>query len=219
MRFPTLSVRALLLLAFGGVLIAIAVSTATEWWGIAHLNRFVASVRNGDIALQETVQDMHDDVLQLRRYEKDVFINIDSLARRRGYRAKWDGAFRALRYHLVRARGAASPAASSRLQQFVTSIGEYHTAFRHTCELIESGAISTPSQANGEMTRYKDSVHQAEQQLVELERLAQLRMSELRDPWATARWLTLVSNLLILMAIGGPLVLTLRQHRYSAANP
>ena len=217
MRFATLSTRACLMLAFGGAVLATAVSAGIEWWGISHVRDIVASVRHGDVALAETIGSLHDDVLQLRRYEKDVFLNIGSAERRDGYRSKWDDAFLRLRYDLVRSRALVPQSADAQLQDFEDSVADYRSAFAHTYDLIRDGSVATAQQANGQMGTAKDAAHRAEQQLIEIERHAQLRVASFGDPVSGARWASLALNLVLLSAIAGPLAWAMRQRPRAVA--
>lgn len=213
MRLSTLSIRAYLVLAFGTAMTAIGISTATTWWGIAHVSRFVASEHHGDIALAEAVDDMRDDVLQLRRYEKDVFINIGSPEALYNYRVKWDRAFQSVRYDLVRTRAVTPESASLRLQEFADSMAAYRSAFLHTYGLIQSSSIDTTQQANDEMSPFKGSVRQTERQLAEIKRDAERRISQGDHPVINAQRLGLGLNVCLLIAVAGLLAVALHQTR------
>ena len=211
MRFASLSARPCLLIALGGAVLATGVSAGIEWWGLAHLRDVIASVRHGDVALAEAVGSLHDDVLQLRRYEKDVFINMQSADRRADYRSKWDQEVRRLRYDLMRTRALAPPSAADELQAIEDSVADYCSAFTHTCDLIRGGSVVTTQQANDQMVDAKGAAHRAEQQIIDFERHVQLRMAQFADPIAGARWVSLALNLVLLATIGGALAFAMRQ--------
>lgn len=213
MRLSTLSIRAYLVLAFGTAMTAIGISTATTWWGITRVSRFVASEQHGDIALAEAVDDMRDDVLQLRRYEKDVFINIGSPEALYSYRVKWDRAFQAVRYDLLRTRAVTPASASLHLQEFADSMAAYRSAFLRNYALIQSSAIDTTQQANDEMSPFKGSVRQTERQLAEIKRDAERRISQEDHPVINAQQIGLALNVCLLIAIAGLLAVALRQAR------
>jgi methyl-accepting chemotaxis protein len=211
MRLAALSNRSGLLVALGAVVLATGVCAGIEWWGVRYVRAVLGGFRHGDVALAEVVGNLHDDILQLRRYEKDVFINIGSADERDGYRAKWDEAFLILRSDLTRTRALAPPSAGAGLQDFVDSMAAYRSAFTRTYDGIRAGNVVTPQQANEQMGEAKAAAHQAEQQLIELERGAQLRMTELADPVSAAGWVGLAMNLALLVLVGGPLAWAVRQ--------
>ena len=87
-----------------------------------------------------------------------------------------------------------------------------------TYDQIRAGSVVTAQQANERMGEAKEAVHQAEQQLVELERQTQLRMAGLADPVTTAGWTGLIANLALLVMIDVPLAWTAWQ-RPAVASP
>ncbi len=211
MRFTSWSTRAYLMLALGGAVVVTGVSAGIEWWGIERVGDFVASVRHGDVALAESVGNLHDDLLQLRRYEKDVFINLASAPVRDGYRSKWDEGLLHLRYDLMRARALVPEPSDVELQDFADAVAAYRSAFVGTYDAIREGAVATPQQANDRMGEAKAAAHRAEQRLLEIERLALSRMQRFGDPVSDVRWASLALHLLLLAMIGGPLAWTMRQ--------
>lgn len=211
MRFTSWSTRAYLMLALGGAVLVTGVSAGIQWWGIGRVREFVASVRHGDVALAESVGNLHDDLLQLRRYEKDVFINLASAPVRDGYRSKWDGEFLHLRYDLMRARTLVPEPSGVELQEFADAVADYRSAFVGTYDAIREGAVATPQQANARMGEAKEAAHRAEQRLLEIEKPALLRMQRFGDPVSDTRWASLALHLLLLAMIGGPLVWAMRQ--------
>lgn len=66
--------------------------------------------------------------------------------------------------------------------------------------------------------RSEAAAHQAEQQLIELERRAQLRMTALADPVGAADGVGLAINLALLILVGGPLAWAARQSAHPATT-
>jgi methyl-accepting chemotaxis protein len=168
MRLTIFRSRGLLSLAFAAAILAFAVSGAVEYWGMMRLDRATSGVRRGDTALATAAEDMRENLLELRRYEKDVFMNVGAEELVREYRAKWDRAFTSLRYDLVRARRVGSTSQDAQLQRVVDRIADYHVAFAHIYDLILNGTIRTTQQANEAMGPSKDSVRNAESTLGEI---------------------------------------------------
>ncbi|HUO95699.1 MAG TPA: hypothetical protein VMT92_05650 [Steroidobacteraceae bacterium] len=214
----SLSSRGCLLLALGAVVRATGVGAGIEWWGIRYARSVIAGFQHADMALAEVVGNLHDNVLQLRRYKKDLFINVGSAQERDSYRAQWDEVFLVKRYDLMRIRAPARQSASADPQQFVDSVAVFRAAFMRTYDQIRAGSVVTAQQANERMGEAKEAVHQAEQQLVELERQTQLRMAGLADPVTTAGWTGLIANLALLVMIDVPLAWTAWQ-RPAVASP
>jgi methyl-accepting chemotaxis protein len=211
MRFATFSTRDWVLLAFAAAILGIGISASLEWWGLTYVRNTIAHFQRSDVALAEAADRMRDNVLQLRRYEKDVFINLDSARVRDRYRAQWDAAFLNLRLDLIRVRSLAPQSTGGEVEKFVESIAVYRSAFVRTCELIDDGSVSTTQQANDRMMQAKVAAHQAEQQLIEIGRQTQLRMGQLSDPMSLGRWICLALNMILLAVVAGPLAYAMRR--------
>jgi len=198
MTFSTWPNRSLLTLVFGATLVSIVIAAGTEYWGLAHLKGALSIGGRSDLAMLESVEGMQDDLLQLRRYEKDVFINIGAPTVYTAYRLKWDRAFTRVRYDLVRARAAAPPFAELRLQGIADAIAEYRTSFEETFALIKGRSLLTAQQANESMR--KESVRRAEGALAQIEREARQRTAQF-GPVLDAQRFGIALNLLMLVGI------------------
>jgi methyl-accepting chemotaxis protein len=168
MRPTFLKSRGVLSLALAAAMLTVAFSGVVDYWEMARLDRVTTSVRHGDAALATAAEDMREDLLELRRYEKDVFINIGSPADVRQYKAKWDRAFIGLRYDLSQAHRASPVAGDAPLQQVIAQMADYRMAFTRIYDSIMDGQIRTTQQANEAMSPFKDSVHIAESKLAEI---------------------------------------------------
>jgi methyl-accepting chemotaxis protein len=168
MKLPIIRSQRLLVFAFAAALLCVFVSGALEYWGLERLDSPSIAVHRGDAVLAAAADGMRGNLLELRRYEKDIFMNVGSDDLVRQYRAKWDLAFNNLWYGLVRARQAGSTSQDERLQQFVDEIADYRFAFARIYDLILDGTIRTTQQANQAMSPFKDSVHKAETTLAEI---------------------------------------------------
>ena len=93
----TLPIRLRLMLSFGVVLLMTVAAALTGGWGMSSLHEAVTVSINRDVALAQAASDLHSDVLTLRRYEKDEFINIHAADSVASYHDKWESALRKLR--------------------------------------------------------------------------------------------------------------------------
>jgi methyl-accepting chemotaxis protein len=186
-------------LVFGTALLLVAVSCVTEYWGMSRLAEVAAAVNHGDAALALVSEDMLDDILQLRRFEKDILINIGSPDSVQSYRAKWDDALVRLRHDLARARWVAPTSDNLRLQTVVESISAYQIAFLKTFDQIHSGAVTTTQQANTQANAFKEPAHKAERALVDIGETARGRTPTLSPALTAQRYSLIVSMVLFLL--------------------
>jgi methyl-accepting chemotaxis protein len=192
-------------LIFGAALLAIAICATTQYWAMSKLHEVAIAFRHGDTVLALATEDMRDEVLQLRRYEKDVLLNIGSPELVQSYQAKWQDAFLQLRYDLARVRRATPGEADSRLQEVVDSMEVYRTGFLQTYEQIRTGTLSTPQQANADADRFRDAAHNAERTLTEISEGA-LGRTQTVDPALVAQRWSLAASLALLLALLGLLL-------------
>lgn len=210
MKFKLVDPRRLLPVAFTIAMLSTAICGAVEYWGMVRLDRAARGVRHGDTALANATEDMREDILELRRYEKDVFMNIGSDELVRQYRDKWDRAFVGLRYDLERARRVDPTLQDSKLEQVTDQLAAYRVAYIRIYDAIANGTIRTTQQANEEMSPFKSSVRDAENLLIEISGDARDRQP-LLGPAVVAQQVGLAVSLLLLLALAGLYVGYLRQ--------
>lgn len=202
--------RGMLALAFSTAMLAVAISAAIEYWGMVRLDLAAKGVRRGDTALANSAEDMREDVLELRRYEKDVFMNIGSNELEHQYRDKWDRAFVGFRYDLERARRADTTLLDPQLQQVTEKIAAYRLAFTHIYDAMSTGTIQTTQQANEEMSPFKVSVRDAENLLSEISGEARERQP-LLGPAVLAHQIGLAACAVALFALAAAFIGCLRR--------
>ncbi|MBS0389248.1 MAG: hypothetical protein JSR15_12290 [Proteobacteria bacterium] len=202
--------RSPLALAFAAAMLAVVISGAVEFWGMERLDRVVNSVHRGDTALANAAEDMREDVLELRRYEKDVFMNIGTPELDHQYRDKWDRAFVGFRYDLERARRTDPTQQDPQLQQVTDLIAAYRVAFTRIYDGMLNGTIQTTQQANEQMSPFKVSVRDAEQLLADISDQARGRQT-LLAPALVAHKFGLAASVLACLAIAALFVACLRR--------
>jgi methyl-accepting chemotaxis protein len=200
--------RGSLSMALATAILSVGLSGAIDYWGLVRLDQ-AADVRHGDAALALAAEDMREDVLELRRYEKDIFMNVGADALVQQYTEKWDRALLRLRYDLARARSASSASQAMQLQQVTDWIAAYREAFARICDSISDGTIRTTQQANDAMGRFKSPVRSADLALDAISRDARGRIPTLA-PAVTAHRIGLALSLVMLCTLGALFVGCLR---------
>jgi len=196
-------------LAYAIAMLSVVVTGIAGYWGMSRLESVARGLQRGDAALAVAAEDMREDVLELRRYEKDIFMNVGAPDLVGQYRAKWDAAFLRLRYDLGRAHSATNGLQEPKLEQVTRWIGEYREAFGQIYEAISSGAIRTTEAANEQMGRFKGSVRSAELTLAETSDEARARAPAL-DPAVLAQRIGVALSLLGFGVLAGLFVRSLR---------
>ncbi len=97
--------------------------------------------------------------LQLRRYEKDFFLNIGKAEKQAGYIEKWQSVYADVESGIREAQnGAQSAEQSELLKQMLVGLVDYRAGFMAVRKNVESGALATPQDANKALGSVKDSI-------------------------------------------------------------
>ena len=114
-----------------------------------------------DVARQSLSGKVAIDVLQCRRYEKDVFLNLHDSEKFVSYLKKWRTAWNKLSIDTDFLSRQIANEEETRLQILLNnSVEQYHTHFMSVVAQIQAGKIDTPAQANLAMTPFKDGMRQ-----------------------------------------------------------
>jgi methyl-accepting chemotaxis protein len=170
-----LTIGARLSLAFGVIAALMLTASLAGGWGLRSIVDTASNAMNGDLKLAQLAAEIDVEVLHLRRYEKDVFINIGSAEKVQSYREKWESALS----NAERARSAADAVAPEEahatLRPLQGSLESYAAGFRATLAAIASGAVTTTAQANEAMNQHKQAVYRVEELVSEIRSLANER--------------------------------------------
>jgi len=178
------TVRVRLFAAFGLLTSLVVVTAAAGAWGIAGLRSTAMETLNGDVGFSTVARRLQADLLELRRYEKDSFINIGNAKTVDAYHAKWAGARAATLRDLNTLR--AFPAGVVQANSFSVNLGVYGDGYEATLHRIVSGELATSSAANTYFTQFKDPIRALDDLSLALANDADARVSHI-EPTLRAR--------------------------------
>jgi PAS domain S-box-containing protein len=141
----------------------------------ANAHRAIAN----DVQLSQTASVIGQLILNERRFEKDVFINIADAGVRASYKKKWDAAKSSLDEHIAAASKLELAEDDKKaLGQVADGFRAYVDGFERTYARIESGQIKTTQEANGEFAAFKSAVHGMEDAGEALNGMAMARVNK-----------------------------------------
>jgi hypothetical protein len=197
--------RFLLALGLMGLLvIAVAVSGHL---GLRHLQSTIEVVLLQDAHLAEEALHARASSLQLRRYEKDYFLNIGAPEKQAEYRVKWQQARTDLLAHLQELdRLVVSKADHATLGAMREDLGVYLDGFEKVGAAVRSAEIATPQAANLAITAYKDAIRRLETTAGALGGASDFRMRERvklleADARGTSQQIALTTLLAVAVAV------------------
>src|SRR6185369_180788 len=126
MKLTDLKVSTRLAGGFAIVCFGAALLAAGGWFGIHHQSQIAQHVIDRDVAFTRSIASIRARVQMLRRYEKDMLLNVLHVDKLKEYRAKWHESRKRLDELMVAARqNAVTDEERKRLDQLGAALVKY----------------------------------------------------------------------------------------------
>ncbi len=156
-------VRNRLTLGFGIVVLLLLVVSFTGYIGLSYVSGISQEALNKDLRLAVLAEDAKSSSLNLRRYEKDRFLNIGNPAKEAEYKGKWDIAGGALDKTLTSMEGFIKNDDDKKTIQLMNDgFKAYQEGFNSVLKQLSDGKLKTPEEANIALAPFKDAIRQLE---------------------------------------------------------
>jgi len=133
------------------------------FWGTGATSRATRDITLEEAPELTEAMDARATTLTLRRFEKDVFLNIATPEKVAEYTTKWQNARREMDEHLAALdRTASDDDERMQLRQIRTDLDAYESGFQRIVTQIRAGQINTPSDANAAIGDVKDAIRGVE---------------------------------------------------------
>ncbi len=180
--FKNMKIGMRLGVGFGFLLIMLIGIALSGYWGVGSISDMTMSMLQGDATVSEHASRARANVLGLRRYEKDMFINIGVKDKEEEYFKKWKEQYEHLTARLKDAEKAATLKQDiDDLQSMKTELATYEAGFMKVLGMVQAGKISTTQEANNAINEYKDQIHKMENSAKNLADEANKRMDSLEE--------------------------------------
>jgi len=201
-----LSIAKRLFIGFGILLVFLVVVAGAGQWALTTSVDTATQVLDVDFAINSASNDAHIAALDLRRFEKDTFLNTGDHAKVTDYVAKWNGAHEELEKQLATIERLGVDAhTDEEVAAIRHDLRQYGEPFQDIAKRVLSGEIKTAADANREITPYKDFARNIEGAAQKLDSDSALRMTEKKAAILaverSARNATVVVTLLALLAM------------------
>lgn len=219
--FGNMTIRTRLMMSFGAILVLLIAAAGAGRWGMYSLHQDVTKTINSDVALAQIASDLNADVLMLRRFEKDSFININAAESVASYFKKWQDALNVLRDDLKRATDVANDETKSTLNDFSGAVSAYETGFLQVHSLITASQVTTTQQANAEMGKFKETIHRTEDLAKEIKTSSGKRAGEIHEHLQSKRNsldITLLILAVAALVVSGALALYITRYITSSID-
>jgi len=168
-----------LFLGFVILLAFVLIVAAAGQWGLGTSVDTAVRTMNVDVAITGYANDAHIASLDLRRFEKDYFLNIGNPEKESEYFGKWEKSLRGFEDNLSSLeRLVTDPKQLDSIRSTRADVGTYAASFRAIAKRIGDGTIKTPADANKEITPVKEEIRRVEASTNELEDAATQAMND-----------------------------------------
>jgi len=161
------------------VLLFVLVVAGAGQWALTNTVDTAEQVLNVDFAINSASNDLHVAVLDLRRFEKDLFLNIGDKQKETDYATKWEGARTKLDDNLNKLEQVNHDEQERTvIRQIRADVAVYVPAIQEVTKQIADGKIRTPAAANKEIGPVKEHIRAVEEAAQTLDDNSAKRMLE-----------------------------------------
>lgn len=147
-------------LGFSLLLVLMAGLMGTGRWGMGAVSGHVHDMLSGSASLMEHSSRARANVLEMRRAEKDIFLNVGSAQAAEKYFAHWNeskGKFEQRLGDLEKI--AVLPEDKALIGEMKGDLGKYASGFTQVYEQVRQGEVHTPQEGNQKIGFVKEPTH------------------------------------------------------------
>lgn len=165
--FNNISISSRIYGAFALVLLMTALFAVAMFFTMQYLTSHTQALLNTKVRFSAAINDVQTEVGALQRYEKDVFIQIDSdPAEVQRYRGKWNATLERAHKGIEAARDyAANEDDLLALDGLNARIGAYASGFNRVMRSVDNGRVATAGEANEKMAVNKIATSEMEKEM------------------------------------------------------
>ncbi len=195
-------------IGFGVVLLLLIGLAVSGYWGVNSIAATTLKFLAGDAKIAEHGARARANVNALRRFEKDVFLNIESQQQVTKYHGQWKEQYEHLKSRISDLEKVATlPQDKDIIRAMKDEIAVYESGFNKTCNAIMEGKIKSPSEANAAMEGVKTAIHNLEKGAKNLAEEGNKRMagseSLVQSVKSSTMWIVIVfSSISVAFGIG-----------------
>jgi methyl-accepting chemotaxis protein len=191
------------------VMVGLALALAASgYWGLSNVTATAESILSVDVVAADTSGQVQAAALNLRRFEKDYFLNIADPVKRGEYLTKWKAESQSLLGLLDKLAGlVSSDEQRGKLSAMRAALSGYDEGFEKVRDRVEKGELADPSTANHAVEPFKDHVRSLEvsARIFRAENLKGVREEMLRQSarstWAMSIFVALVTLISVTLSV------------------
>ncbi len=163
MKFPKLKIATRPRPSFGLLMLLLVVAGGVGYWGVTSISGTTVHLLREDAHVSEHSARARADVLLLRRFEKDIFLNVTDATKVEEYHARWNEAKDDLEQRIADLeKYTVSREDKVKVRTIRDSLILYADGFDRIHAMIRDGKIRTPAAGNAAVARYKEEAYRME---------------------------------------------------------
>lgn len=209
--FKNMKIGSKLLMGFGIVVFIMIAIGGSGYWGATSITNETMKLLHTDVAVSEVAMDMTIGMLNMRRYEKDIFLNIGNRGKEADYSKKWNDAVQDTDKALAETEKLlATQADKDVMKELKIEMATYLAGMRKVMGMVASGAVKDPAAANLALSEVKESVHKMEAAAETLDAVANKRIEQAEGNIAAfAKRIAMILITLVLIALVVSLIVSM----------
>jgi methyl-accepting chemotaxis protein len=177
--FKNMQIGTRLGLGFGIIIVLLIGIVLTGYWGVNSVSESTIKMIQGDATISEHAARARANVNALRRYEKDLLINIGDKAKEDDYLKKWTEQHD----HLIKRlddldKVVVDSHEKDQVKTMRAELATYDGGMKKVLTMIAAGSLKDAKQANSVVNEVKDQIHKLEQNAKELAEESNTRMDK-----------------------------------------
>jgi methyl-accepting chemotaxis protein len=153
-----------LFVSFGLVLLMLVLVAASGFWGVKTGESTIVNLLDTDGKLAQNSARARADILEMRRFEKDIFLNMGAADKVQDYYKKWSDAAEKSNERVAELeKVAVDPADKEKIGVIKENSKLYQAGFGKVYGLIQEGRIKNAAGANAAIAEFKDASHKMEE--------------------------------------------------------
>ncbi|MBB5018648.1 methyl-accepting chemotaxis protein [Chitinivorax tropicus] len=150
-------------LGFGLLIALLIITSVLSFMAGVRQRSDIEQLVNKQIAAGLGASDMLYRSMLLRRFEKDLIINLQDAAKVEEYKQKWDKALAQFKESESKIATLVGDDGKDIMKQFDESMAAYSTGFSKVHEGVKSNSYPSPEEANKAMSAFKKPIHEMEE--------------------------------------------------------
>lgn len=159
------SIKTRIALGFSIVLLLLVNAAYVGWSTTVGQQEGIRQILDEEVTSAKYASYMNRDALQLRRFEKDTFLNLQNKEKIEEYRVKWNEANKRFDDDLQKSLVLASNEEKQALEAIKKNMEAYRAGFEKISATVRSGGFGSAQDANKAMSEFKQPIRDMEEQL------------------------------------------------------